>query len=247
MHRYLDVFFILLGVFVASFALTGLLVSSFAVKLAVSFFAALLASVLAALFVRGKNRNGTDYRSFVTYCILTEEDEVAKLFQKAGFIENCEIQDGFYKTKDGVACLFLKYSKPSRDYIVTMYKKCLKEGEKKITVWCAGFERAGVAVACNLPGVEFSFRTLRPLYKKLKKEGLLRGGEFSRKDRMPLKTLLPFVFSTKNSYRFAGASLLLYVLSLLTPLKAYYVAVATVALVLAVVSRIYGEKSDRSA
>lgn len=247
MNRYLDTFFILLGIFVLSFVLCGLITSSLAVKLTVSILVSVASVCTAAYFVRGGRRRSPDYRSFVTYCILSDEDIIADLFVKAGFIKIGEISDGFYPTADGAACLYLKFSKPSRDYIVTLYKKCVKNGIKKLTVWCVDFERTGVGIACTLPEAEIKFKTLRPLYKKVKKAGLLSGKDVRPAPLGSIKTLLPLILSTRNSYRFAFVSLILYGLSMLTPLKTYYITVATIVLVLAVVSRIYGEKSDRSA
>ena len=200
---------------------------------------------MCRFFVRGGKRKFPDYRSFVTYCILSDEEKIAALFEKAGLIRSAEISDGVYPAFDGAACLYLKFSKPSRDYIVTLYKNCVKNGVKKLTVWCAAFERAGVAIACTLPEVEIKFRTLRPLFKRVKKQGLLSGEDIRPAPRPTLKTLIPIVFNAKNSYRFALVSLLLYALSLLTPLKAYYITVATVALVLAVIARAIGERYDR--
>lgn len=245
MNRYIDVFFTVLGLFVLSFVLCGFITAKFAVKLTVSFLVAIAAVCAIAFFVRGGKRKFPDYRSFVTYCILSDEEKIAALFEKAGLIRSAEISDGVYPAFDGAACLYLKFSKPSRDYIVTLYKNCVKNGVKKLTVWCAAFERAGVAIACTLPEVEIKFRTLRPLFKRVKKQGLLSGEDIRPAPRPTLKTLIPIVFNAKNSYRFALVSLLLYALSLLTPLKAYYITVATVALVLAVIARAIGERYDR--
>lgn len=247
MHRYIDVLFTVLGVFVLSFILCGLLTARFAVKLAVSFFASIAATCIFAYLVRGGRKRRTDYRSFVTYCILADEKEVVPYFVRAGYVKDTTPDDGLYPAENGAVSLFLKFSCPSRDNIVALYKKCREKGIKKLTVLCARFERPTTAVACAMPEVEIKFVTLKPLYKKLKKSGALDGEAVRPAPHATLKTLLPVIFSTKNSYRFAGASLLLYALSLLTPLKAYYIAVATVTLALAVVSRIYGEKSDRSA
>lgn len=247
MNRYIDVFFTVLGVFVISFIVCGFLTAKFAVKLTVSFFVSIAAVCLIAYLVRGGKRGFPDYRSFVTYCILSDEEKIAALFEKTGLITSAEISDGVYPAPDGAACLYLKFSKPSRDYIVTLYKNCVKNGIKKLTVWCAAFERAGVAIACTLPEVEIRFRTLRPLFKKVKKQGLLSGKDILPAPRPTLKTLLPIVFNTKNSYRFALVAVILYAFSLLTPLKAYYITVATVSLVLAVIARVIGERSDRRA
>lgn len=246
MHRYIDVLFTVLGVFVLSFILCGLLTARFAVKLTVSFFAAIAATCILAYLVRGGKKRRTDYRSFVTYCILAEEKDVVPYFVKAGFVSDSSPDDGLYSAGNGAVSLFLRFSCPSRDNIVALYKKCREKGIKKLTVFCARFERQTTAIACAMPEVEIKFLTLKPLYKKLARSDALDGEAVRPAPHATLKTLLPVVFSTKNSYRFAGASLLLYALSLLTPLKAYYIAVATVVLALAVISRIYGEKSDRS-
>ena len=247
MHRYIDILFTVLGVFVLSFILCGLVTARFAVKLAVSFLAAIAATCILAYLVRGGRKRRTDYRSFVTYCILSDEKDVVPYFVKAGIVSEATPDDGLYACRNGAVCLFLKFSCPSRDNIAALYKKCREKGIKKLTVWCARFERSTTAIACAMPEVEIKFSTLRPLYKKLKKLGALDGDAVKPAPHATLKTLLPVVFSTKNSYRFAGVAVLLYALSLLTPLKAYYIAVATIALGLAVISRIYGEKSDRSA
>ena len=79
-----------------------------------------------------------------------------------------------------------------------------------------------------------------------KKSDILSGSDVKPVQRTPLKTLLPMIFSTRNSYRFALVSFVLYAMSLLTPLRTYYIATASVVLVLAVIARIYGERSDSS-
>lgn len=246
MYRYSDTFFLLLGIFIVSFILCGLLTANVAIKLVVAFCTAIASVLVIARMSHSKKNRTPDYRSFVTYCILSEEDDVAKLFEKTGFITSTEISDGFYPSKDGVACLYLKFSKPSKDYIVTLYKKCLKNNVKHLTVWCADYERTGVGIACTLPGVEIKFRTLRPLYKKIKKSDILSDSDVKPVQRTPLKTLLPMIFSTRNSYRFALVSFVLYAMSLLTPLRTYYIVTASIVLFLAVIARIYGERSDSS-
>lgn len=247
MHRYIDVFFTVLGVFVVSFVICGLLTAKFAVKLTVSFLISVAAVCTIACIMKRAKRKSPDYRSFVTYCVLSDESETADLLHKAGFIADPVPDDGFYPTNDGAACLYVRFSKPSRDHIVTLYKKCVKKGIGKLTVWCAEYERAGVAVACTLPDVEIKFRTLKPLYKKARKAGLLAGGKVKSSQKRSVKTLLPVVLSTRNSYRFAFSSLILFALSFLTPLRIYYITVAAIVLVIAVIARIYGEKYDGSA
>lgn len=246
MHRYIDILFTILGVFVVSFVLCGLVTARYAIKLAVSFLTAIAATCVLAYIVRGGKKRRTDYRSFVTYCILADEKDVVPFFVKAGFMRDGTQDDGLYEAQNGAACLHLKFSSPSRDNIAALYKKCRSKGIKKLSVWCARFDRPVVAIACAMPEVEIRFHTLKPLYRKLKKLGALDEEAVRPAPHASLKSMLPLVFSTKNSYRFAAAALVLYVLSLLTPLKAYYIAVATVTLVLAVISRIYGEKSDRA-
>ena len=244
MHRYIDVLFTVLGVFVVSFILCGLVTARFAVKLAVSFIATIAVACIFAYFLRGGKKKRTDYRSFVTYCILADEKAVVSFFSKAGIVSNAAPDDGLYRSDNGAVCLFLKFSCPSRDNVVALYKKCREKGIKKLTVWCARFERQTTAIACAMPEVDIRFSTLKPLYKKLKKLGALDDEAVRPAPHATLKTLVPVVLSTKNSYRFAVVSALLYLLSLLTPLKTYYIIVATVTLALAVAARIYGERSD---
>ncbi len=244
MHRYIDILFTVLGVFVLSFILCGLVTARFAVKLAVSFLAAIAATCILAYLVRGGRKRRTDYRSFVTYCILSDEKDVVPYFVKAGIVSEATPDDGLYACRNGAVCLFLKFSCPSRDNIAALYKKCREKGIKKLTVWCARFERSTTAIACAMPEVDIRFSTLKPLYKKLKKLGALDDEAVRPAPHATLKTLVPVVLSTKNSYRFAVVSALLYLLSLLTPLKTYYIIVATVTLALAVAARIYGERSD---
>ncbi len=248
MHRYVDAFFILLGVFVASFVFTGLVAANFALKLCVAFLSTAAFAAAVAFFTKGGKRKNADYRTFVTYCIISDEKKIADMFRRAGVIDASERDaNGFYPCGDGAAELHLKYSGPSKDQIVSLYKKCVAAEIKKLVVICTGFDRASVAVACTLPEVQFRFKSLKTIYRKAKKAGLVGRDELKPASRPSLKTLLPVVFNTKNSYRFAFSSLVLYAMSFLTPLRAYYIAVATVVLVLAVVSRVYGEKSDRSA
>lgn len=245
MHRYIDAFFVILGVFVLSFILCGLLTAKFAVKLTVSFIVSIAAVCILAYIFRGGKNHKPDYRSFVTYCILSEEATIAALFEKAGFIDNSAQKDGFYFSGQNAVSLHLKFSKPSADGIVTLYKKCLSHNISKLTVWCTTFERKGVAVACSLPGVEIKFKTLKPLYKKLKKTGELQKEHIKPSPRPTLKSLIPVVFSIRNSYRFAFVATILYLLSFLTPLRAYYIVAGTISVALAIAARIYGEKSDR--
>ncbi len=243
MHRYIDTFFIILGVFVVSFVICGLLTAKFAVKLAISFAFSLVAVCVLAYLTRGGKRGNADYRSFVTYCLLSEESETAAMLKSAGFLsENAAPLDGFYVADGSAVYLHLKFSRPSADLIVSLYKKCRKNALSRLTVWCTSFERKSVAISCTLPGVEIKFRTLKPLYKSLRKKKLLDGKIAGTASRPSFRTLLPVILSTRNSYRFALAALTLYAFSLLTPLRIYYIVAATSTLVLAIVSRIYGEK-----
>ena len=60
------------------------------------------------------------------------------------------------------------------------------------------------------------------------------------------KAFVYAVFSAKNSYRFAACATVLFLLSLLTPLKTYYIVSGFVCTALAVVARFVSSRKDNS-
>lgn len=241
MSKYIDTLFIILAIFISTFLIIGFFSQSLLIRLTISLLITTVAIILFAKHGNKKRERYPDYNSFATYCIIQSATYVKELMQALDYRPATD-DDGFCVIDDTAYFFNIKFSKPGKDYVVNVYNTCKNKGCSKAKIICIDYDKSTTAFACSLIGVNIKFSTLRPLYKKAKKAGLLKKEQHVLSNRGNLKNILPLIFSKKNSYRFLISSAILFLLSTLTPLKTYYIATATVCMLLAVISRVVSEK-----
>lgn len=244
MNKYIDAFFILAAIILSSFAVTGFFTDDIAVKAAVSVCCGVLFALILAAFARNPSNKGASYNEFVTYCIMQQDKAIEDIYAALSLPLQKTQTQGLYTSSQGALWLNVKFAKPSKDFAVTVYRQCLSLGISKVTVLCSDYDKTALSFVHALPDVKIKFKTLKPLYKAAKKQKLLSSLPIKIKRQSALKSMLPAIFSAKNSYRFLLTSAVLFLFSLLTPMRTYYITMASVALLLAVVSRIYAQKKD---
>ena len=93
-----------------------------------------------------------------------------------------------------------------------------------------------MALIKSFGDVTISFYTFKPIYRHLKKQNKLPN---DIREKIPAAQLVKLIFHTaftrKNGFRFVGVSLLLLAISFFTPFGKYYITLAAINLVLAIV------------
>ena len=242
MNRYIDGFFILFGVFVSTFLLTGFATDSFWLRGAAALAALAAAALAFAAVIKKRGEKHAAYRDFVTYCLL-DDGYADKIF--SALYPDAVKKDGIFVFGDAAAALHLKLAKPSGDSVISYYKKFAEAGAKRGFVVCVDYDKQTDALARSLPACPIYILTFRNIYRRAKKQGLVPRAT-AAKTRFFSKAFVYAVFSAKNSYRFAACATALFLLSLLTPLKTYYIVSGFVCTALAVVARFVSSRKDNS-
>ncbi len=240
MARYIDGFFVLAGIFVGTFLLTGLTRMTLWLRAALS-LGALFAGCLVFAALNRRKRASASAGDLVTYCAL-EPGFAEKVFEA---IYPDAVKSGdIYLLKDGAAFINAKIAPLSPDTVAACRRKFLDAGATRGFVVCSDCAKTTSAFAASLPDCPVYVLTFRNLYKRAKRRGVLVECPPFRK-RRPLKTMLSAFFSRKNSYRLAACALLLFVISGLTLLKTYYLVCGFASAALAIAARIAGELAEK--
>ena len=106
---------------------------------------------------------------------------------------------------------------------------------QKAHVLTTNGDKKTTAFIKNFGGVALMYCNFKQVYNALRKYNLLPPDS---KNKIPAKQMLAMIlqtaFTRKNAFRFIGISLLLLVISFVTPFTNYYIAIASVNLALAI-------------
>ena len=171
----------------------------------------------------------------MTYLIWQGEDYTKSILEK--LCENkCEFQDkGEYVLIDGKAVfIWTKYGSISADTMVRYYRICKKDNLQKAYILTTNGDKKNTAFIKNF-GVLLLYCNFKQVYSAVKKNNLLPADS---KTKIPAKQMFSMIvqtaFTRKNGFRFIGISLLLLLISFVTPFTNYYIALASVNLAFAI-------------
>ena len=192
-------------------------------------------STIRRAFFKPRN-NKISYRRYVTYLIWQGEDYakevIAKLCQ-----DKKQFQDmGEYILVDNTPVfLWTKYGAISADTMVRYYRICKKNNLQKAFILTTNGDKKTTAFVKNFGDVMLIYSNFRQVYNAVKKNDMLPQDS---KNKIPAKQMLSMImqtaFTRKNGFRFIGVSLLLLLISFVTPFTNYYIAIASVNLALAI-------------
>ena len=223
-------------IFIASYICLSFLPIGLGIKLLCSaLISIVISSLVKRLLFKGKSSE-INYRKFVTYLIWQGEDKAKELLQEL-CVDKAFEDKGDYVIADGKAIfLWTKYGSISADTIVKFYRTCKKNSIEEAYVLTTNSDKKMMALIKSFGDVTISFYTFKPIYRHLKKQNKLPN---DIREKIPAAQLVKLIFHTaftrKNGFRFVGVSLLLLAISFFTPFGKYYLTLASINLVLAVV------------
>ncbi len=232
----LDLFLLTIITFIASYICLSFLTMSIGVKLLCCVLISVVISSIVKKILFKNNTQHINYRKFVTYLIWQGEDKAKELL--SNLCADCGFEDrGEYVIADGKAIfLWTKYGAISADMIVKFYRSCKKDGISDAYVLTTNSDKKMMALVKSFGDVTLTFSTFKPIYKKLQQQEKLPD---DIREKIPAAQLLKLIFHSaftrKNGFRFVGVSLLLLSISFFTPFGKYYLTLASINIILALV------------
>ncbi|MDE7209052.1 MAG: hypothetical protein K2O31_04140 [Clostridia bacterium] len=232
----LDLILLTLTVFVTAYIGAYFLPLNLPLRLVLSALISIVAvSAIRRAFFKPRN-NKMSYRKYVTYLIWQGEDYtkdiIAKLCENK---KNFEDMGEYILIDNTPVFLWTKYGSISADTMVRYYRICKKNNLQKAYVLTTNGDKKTMAFIKNFGDVMLIYSNFRQIYNAVKKNDLLPQDS---KTKVPAKQMLSMIiqtaFTRKNGFRFIGVSLLLLLISFVTPFANYYITIASINLALAI-------------
>ena len=231
-----DLILLTLTVFVGTYVCVYFLPLNLPMRLLLSALICIVTvSIIRKLLFKPRN-NKMSYRNFVTYLIWQGEDYAKQFLAK--LCENKrQFQDmGEYLLIDDKAIfLWTKYGAISADTMVRYYRICKSNNIQKACILTTNGDKKTTAFIKNFGDVVLTYSNFKQVYNALKKQDMLPPDS---KTKIPAKQMIGIIlqtaFTRKNGFRFIGISLLLLLISFVTPFTNYYIAIASVNLALSI-------------
>ena len=236
MNKFIDKFVISFIIFLIVFIITRL------VKLSLlqCFFIALASQIiiLCMLKIIYKNKiTNQSYFEFFKTLALNDKDYVINLYNNA-YPNQIQIKDKYILLNEKAYFLHLKFSNMSLDSLIEIYKICRKNNIDKATIVSKDNDKKLLSYNHIFDDIIFEFDDYKDFYKKLKKENLLPTN-CHKKNKIPysvlLKITLTTAFQRKNCKHFLFAGFILCIFSFITPLSTYYLVLAGISVILAII------------
>ena len=232
----LDLILLTLTVFVSAYIGTYFLPLNLPLRLILSALISIVAvSTVRRAFFKPSN-NKISYRKYVTYLIWQGEDYAKEVIAKL-----CENKKQFQDMGDYILIdntpvfLWTKYGSISADTMVRYYRICKKNGFQKAFILTTNGDKKTTAFIKNFGDVMLIYSNFRQLYNAVKKNDLLpQDSKVKISARQMFTMIIQTAFTRKNGFRFIGVSLLLLLISFVTPFANYYITIASLNLALAI-------------
>lgn len=232
----LDLMLLSFIIFIASYICLSFLSIGLGIKILCSALITLvLSSIVKRALFKGKSSE-INYRKFVTYLIWQGEDKAKELLKELCADDKFEDKGDYVIANDKAIFLWTKYGSISADTIVKFYRACKKDSIDEAYVLTTNSDKKMMALVKTFGDVTITFNTFKPVYRHLKKQNKLPS---DIREKIPAAQIVKLIFHTaftrKNGFRFVGISLLLLAISFFTPFGKYYLTLASINLVLAIV------------
>ncbi len=198
--------------------------------------AAFLTFIVILRIVKKTSRKSTCGRRKLEFQISVLGGEYALSLFKATFPEAAETEGGrCFVCGDTLVWSAYKFSPCGLEDVCSAYRTATDKGLKNVTVLCRDVDRKCYALKESL-GIKIDFVKSKELYKKLQKENLLPIPQFEKTpSKISPREVVDLAFSKQNVRYYLTSGIMLTLISLVSPVKTYYVLIGTLSLVLALI------------
>lgn len=236
MGKIVDAIIARLIIFVAITIVALFLVKSALTAVAISTVLTLIISICIAGIEKKQKVKAIKLKKFNTYMIVYGFDTVSETIEK--ILPGSQKKNGYMLTASNAVIMpAYKFSKVNKDDIIKAYRTAISENATDVYIIGIEADREALLFSTTLSGKKFFFIPSKVFYKAAKANNILPKDTISVKsEKIRFKDILLILFSKNNAKRFLVASVFLLLLSFLTPLKNYYLAISAVTLLFAVIS-----------
>lgn len=128
----------------------------------------------------------------------------------------------------------VKFAQSSTEDVAKAIRLAIKKNVNFIHFVSNGIDRRALNII-NTEYVKFNFMTTKPFLARLEKLNLVPEFNYKKNSAKSLKTIISIALNKKNAPRLLLVGLVMLVLSFATPLKGYYLVMATISALLAAV------------
>lgn len=236
MGKIVDAIIARLIIFVAITIVALFLVKSALTAVAISTVLTLIISICIAGIEKKQKEKAMKLKKFNTYMIVYGFDTIAETIEK--ILPGSQKKNGYMLTASNAVIMpTYKFSKVNKDDIIKAYRTAISENATDVYIIGIEADREALLFSTTLSDKKFFFIPSKVFYKAAKANNILPKDTISVKsEKIRFKDILLILFSKNNAKRFLVASVFLLLLSFLTPLKNYYLAISAVTLLFAVIS-----------
>ena len=238
-----DIIFLFAVFLLFIFLLTSYLFNNFVIGLLIS----IAVGLLGFLSYKSLNKDGKRQKksSFFASILLYGKDYSNKLISFLIPTEKFIIQKEGYLIIDGERKILvfnnIKYGNVNEEDISKIFRINLVENCHKVILFCRDIDKKALTLFASLP-FEYQVVNLKNLYRLCEKKGLVPQEKVLVKTKPNLKVFIKNSFSVKSMRYFLFSALSLSLLSLITPLKTYYLIFSGINLVLCILSLVISRK-----
>ncbi|MCL2631050.1 MAG: hypothetical protein FWD49_05980 [Firmicutes bacterium] len=226
---------------------------SYLVAFIITFVGYTAVSILFALLVSRKKRfSGISPQEMANSLALLGHNETAKIFYNTlPDSLKVKLEPPFFVSlehgKETLTMANYKFSGTTADEVARAYRKCKDENLENIKILSRGTEKRVLLIASNLD-INITFPDLRTIKRYLHcknalPEKLVSHGK-KKRVRPDFKALAETALSRGRIKYYILTGTMLFLMSFLTPLKLYYMIMATIPLALAGISAVFAIKND---
>lgn len=236
MNRFIDYFALRIALFFLIFVICQLIFEKLSVSLSVCILVFFAAVLIMEILRKDKNESKCPYNSFVRYFALEGNNALKeKIKDYISPMEITEEGSDFLIIQNGneKECIYFafRFSSLSQEDIAKCYRVCKEREIKKGYILGKDTVRTTLSLAGEL-NLNINFISAKQLYRCLKNKNLLpvTATKTKIKRKGKIKFFLSVFFSKNNVKHFLFGGIILALMSLITPLKVYYLSVAAITL-----------------
>lgn len=225
----------LLTLMITSYCGVGIILSLL-IAFAVMIFLGIAVNVLASV-------KGDKYISYSDYCLLCRLNGDDWLKKEVAAIMSCKfecnIKGGGVMCGDTYIHVNSKFSPVSLDALTAVYRGAKADGLTYVGILQIGKDNRALSLSRRLGDVKIEFLSFKKFYKLAACIGRVPAVTPRHINRRKiLVSAIPVIFGRANAIRFVVVSLILTLMSYITPFKTYYLSIAAVAAAAAIVCMI---------
>lgn len=233
-----DRFIISITLFLLSFALFSYLLDSYIISALIGGGFSILFLLLIRLI---KPRENITIDEFAKRILLFGKEESDKLIEKLN--PNAVKTEYGYINNNGIILNKLKYSPLSEEDIASAYRLAIKENIENIAIYCLRVDKKAILLINELLQTVKTV-PIKKLYSQLKKENILPDKAQKIKKKGFKGLIVGLYYIPTKHFLFVG--LVLAILSLISPIKLYYLIFAFINIAIGLILEIIKKKSPIS-